>query len=348
MFALRCTRQLLRRIGPPASPEGPSTTRLGDWFANLLSMGPQRFILLVSERTRLPVLVRARDVKRLREHLVEALPPVLRALTIPDGDIQRELAEMRDVVIAPTNNRSVVGTLTDFAFAIKFSARQGTVTDLTAVAIWLSETPILPLDSFPDRLTREAFGDDPPREPARATSTRVYRLSVTLIDSKPPIWRRVEVPASISLATLHDVLQAAMGWTNSHLHDFEKDGVTYGQSDREFGVVRVNEKRTRLSDVLTRAKASLDYQYDFGDSWLHRVVLEEITEGDGRAARVLDGRRACPPEDCGGIWGYASLLESLANPRSREHKELREWAGDYDPDVFDLEAANRRLARLRF
>ncbi len=177
----------------------------------------------------------------------------------------------------------------------------------------------------------------------RNTSGPIFRLKVTLRGSKPPIWRRFLVPAGITLKRLHYSIQAVMGWTDSHLHQFEMNGVLYGISDREFGVTRVSENKTTVDQLLRRPKDRLIYEYDFGDSWVHDVVLEAILPpgGDGRYPIVEAGRRACPPEDIGGIHGYAHFLEGLANPKHPEHQEIMEWiGGSFDPEFFDVHEAN--------
>jgi hypothetical protein len=177
----------------------------------------------------------------------------------------------------------------------------------------------------------------------RKTSGPVYRLKVTLRGSKPPIWRRFLVPAGITLKRLHDSIQAVMGWTDSHLHQFQKDGVLYGTSDREFGMTRVSENRTTVEQLLRSPKDRLTYEYDFGDDWVHDVMLEAVLPpgGDGRFPIVEAGRRACPPEDVGGVYGYAHFLEVLANPKHPEHAELMEWASEsFDPELFDVQEAN--------
>jgi hypothetical protein len=177
----------------------------------------------------------------------------------------------------------------------------------------------------------------------RKTSGPVYRLKVTLRGSKPPIWRRFLVPAGITLKRLHDSIQAVMGWTDSHLHQFQKDGVLYGTSDREFGMTRVSENRTTVEQLLRSPKDRLTYEYDFGDEWVHDVMLEAVLPpgGDGRFPIVEAGRRACPPEDVGGVYGYAHFLEVLANPKHPEHAELMEWASEsFDPELFDVQEAN--------
>lgn len=172
---------------------------------------------------------------------------------------------------------------------------------------------------------------------------RVYTLKVTLRGSRPPIWRRFEVPGEVTLLKLHEILQAVMGWTDSHLHQFRRGDVLYGESDPEWGIRRQSERRVRLSDVLREPKDRLLYEYDFGDGWEHDVILEGITprEAGVRYPHVLAGRRAGPPEDVGGIWGYHDFLEAIRDPKHPEHQDMLEWGGsDYDPDEFDVDEVN--------
>lgn len=188
-------------------------------------------------------------------------------------------------------------------------------------------------------------------------NTVVYQLKVTLRNSRPPIWRRVEVPAAITLYQLHQLLQDVMGWGGGHLHQFGRGQVYYGQPDRELGFHRENERRVRLRDVLVAPKDRMVYEYDFGDGWEHDVVLERVSRAaaDVHYPRVVSGKRHCPPEDVGGIWGYARFCEAMADGRHPEHAEYLEWYGHtFDPEEFDLEAANlflqprapRRAGRL--
>ena len=170
-----------------------------------------------------------------------------------------------------------------------------------------------------------------------------FRLKVTLRGTKPPIWRRFLVPSGITLRRLHDSLQAVMGWTDGHMHQFEGNGVLYGTSDREVGCTRVSENKTTVDQVLRRPKDRLTYEYDFGDSWEHEVVLEAVVPPleDGRYPIIEAGRRACPPEDVGGVRGYAYFLEILRNQEHPEHEEMLEWVGgSFDPESFDVGEAN--------
>jgi hypothetical protein len=187
-----------------------------------------------------------------------------------------------------------------------------------------------------------------PRRPA--APNQIYQLKITLNHSKPPIWRRVEVPDTITLAQLHQIIQAAMGWYDSHLHQFAVGRVYYGVPDPEdFEEVR-DERRVKLNQILTAPKQKLVYEYDFGDSWEHVVLLEKVVppEPSIHYPRVTAGKRACPPEDVGGVWGYESFLEAIRDPKNPEHEEMLEWAGgEFDPELFDLAAVNAALPARR-
>lgn len=176
----------------------------------------------------------------------------------------------------------------------------------------------------------------------------ILRLGVTLRDVRPPVWRRIEVPADLSLARLHGVLQAAMGWTDSHLHHFYQGQVYYGPVDLLDDLAVEDERRATVGDVLRRLRQRITYEYDFGDGWEHDVVLEARVEREPRVRypRVVAGERACPPEDVGGAWGYAEFLEKIADPEHPEHDDLLDWYGDdFDPEAFDLAATDRRVRR---
>ena len=179
-----------------------------------------------------------------------------------------------------------------------------------------------------------------------ARAREVYQLKVTLRGTRPPIWRRVQVYSDATLERLHRILQVVMGWTDSHLHQFCARGIYYGMvgPELDFDFEVVDERKVRLHDVLRRPKDRMQYEYDFGDSWDHDVVLERIT-GPAPQVRyplVLAGRRACPPEDAGGVWGYAGFLRAIKDPKHPEHDDFIEWiGGTYDPEGFDVQEANR-------
>jgi hypothetical protein len=181
----------------------------------------------------------------------------------------------------------------------------------------------------------------------RKTTPSVFQLRVTLKYVEPAIWRRLLVPADITLGKLHFVLNEVMGWTDSHLHSF-------GFADRKFGDPQLDddgeldfedERKVKLAG-LVRTGQSLRYDYDFGDSWVHEVLVEKQLEADERLSYPLciGGARACPPEDCGGVPGYERLVGVLANSDDDEHDELVSWVGGhFDPEGFDVNRTNHAL-----
>jgi len=195
-------------------------------------------------------------------------------------------------------------------------------------------------------------------KPVRARpAAPIYQLEIVLAESKPRIWRRVQVPGSASLGWLHAVIQVAMGWTNSHLHQFLIGGQTCSDPSFELNAFEddpevLDENRVVLMKVAPNEGDVLMYEYDFGDSWHHRVTVEKILPLDAasaKAARCVDGARACPPEDCGGLPGYADLLKILKNTKHKEHKSMKEWLGrPFDPEAFDVEWVNGWLRRLKW
>lgn len=178
----------------------------------------------------------------------------------------------------------------------------------------------------------------------------IYTLKITLRGIRPPIWRRVEVTPDLSLFELHRVIQGAMGWTDSHLHQIIHRGIYYSAPDTEFDMPTVSERRTKVRDLLERAKDRFTYEYDFGDGWEHDVVLEGIEEAQPgvRYARVTGGKRACPPEDVGGPSGYAEFVAAITDPNHEEHQSMLAWAGGkFDPEWFDLLTANDRVPKKK-
>jgi len=180
----------------------------------------------------------------------------------------------------------------------------------------------------------------------------VYQMKVTLKGSKPPIWRRIQVGSWITLENLHCILQEVMGWENAHLHQFEMGKKTYGEPNPEYedlGLEVIDEATVRLGEVVKKSKDRFLYEYDFGDSWYHEVRVEKVLprEQQKKYPVCLAGKRACPPEDCGGLWGYYDLLEAIQNADHPDHEQVLEWVGgEYDPEEFDIDEVNRRLKSL--
>jgi hypothetical protein len=196
---------------------------------------------------------------------------------------------------------------------------------------------------------RKAAGPVPPRrqgQPGAGYQIKVQLRGVT----KPPVWRRLQVPADLSLDQLHEVIQVAMGWGSCHMHVFSDGWNEYGLPDRELG--HLDERKVRLSQTLTSVGDKIRYTYDFGDDWEHDVILEKILPADAGVTGpvCIAGKGACPPEDCGGVWGYEDLKATLADPDAEEHEAMLEWLGldsgdDFDPKEFSAEEINRRIGR---
>jgi hypothetical protein len=185
-------------------------------------------------------------------------------------------------------------------------------------------------------------------KPSARVST-IFRIKVTLRHVAPPVWRRLEIPADTKLPRLHDILQMAMGWYDSHLHAFRLGRTSYGKSDPYFPDDMENERNVKLNQLVGEGE-KLIYEYDFGDGWEHEIKVEKAFAPEPCAyyPRCTDGKRACPPEDCGGPYGYQRLLEILADPKHEEHEQMREWLGArVDAEEFDLDDINTGLRHVR-
>jgi Plasmid pRiA4b ORF-3-like protein len=193
-----------------------------------------------------------------------------------------------------------------------------------------------------------------PKPAAQPAGGSIYQLKITLRYSSPPIWRRVQVPADISLGELHEVIQTVMGWDGDHLHSFAVGGIEYGpsMSDTQMGMMLKtrDETQAKLNKVALRERFQFTYEYDFGDSWVHQILVEKILlAAEGVIYPLcIEGKRAGPPDDVGGIWGYAEFLEAIADPQHPDHEDRLDWIGDkFDPEAFDLAAVNQQLGEYK-
>jgi hypothetical protein len=173
---------------------------------------------------------------------------------------------------------------------------------------------------------------------------RFHVLHVRLVDIEPPIWRHVLAPSHLNLEELHHVLQAAMGWLDSHLRGFRIGDRSYSLPDPDGNADHADERERTLDEL--PGGAVFRYDYDFGDDWEHEILVEEVTEIDADFPLCAAGARACPPEDSGGPGGYDHLLAALRDPTHPEHQEMREWGGSFDPEAFSLQATNAAFVAL--
>ncbi len=183
-----------------------------------------------------------------------------------------------------------------------------------------------------------------------AKPTAIYQLKITLRDSKPPIWRRIQLKSNTTLPQLHQIIQLTMGWWNCHLHQFTANGISYGEADPDYGLDLVNEQRVRIDKLVDTPKNKFIYEYDFGDGWEHQIVLEKILalEPEIKYPICITGKRNCPPEDVGGVWGYGDFLEAIEDKNHPSHAEFLEWVGgSFDPEEFNLAAINQKLKQAQ-
>ncbi len=199
------------------------------------------------------------------------------------------------------------------------------------------------------------FGEDKPktRKTAPKKGELLYQFKITLLDTKPAIWRRIQV-MDCTLADFHDCIQAAFGWWNNHLHQFEIGGNRYGPlaaEDFDFDEGMLDETEVSLATLIPKSgrKARWIYEYDFGDGWRHEVLFEGFPIADPKAKYPLcvEGERACPPEDCGGPWGYVEYLAAIADPDHEQHQDMLQWSGPFDPEDFDAKKATIEMRKAR-
>ena len=172
-----------------------------------------------------------------------------------------------------------------------------------------------------------------------------YQLKINIRNIDPLIWRRFAVNSDIKLPDLHKVIQTVMGWTNSHLHQFVADKEFYLEPDPDSAIKDNNYRKVKLNQILSEENQSITYEYDFGEGWEHKIILEKIIpDYIKKHPYCIEGEKSCPPEDCGGPLGYEDLLKILSNPDDDEYEGVTEWLGDdFDPDYFDIEEINYML-----
>ncbi len=202
-----------------------------------------------------------------------------------------------------------------------------------------------------NKIVQQREGATPARVKVSAEPA-IYQFKITLRHTKPAIWRRIHVSNELTLGQFHAATQAVMGWQNSHLHSFTIQGTSFGAKTDpmgdQLGTEDLDEDEFELRDLRLRARSKFGYMYDFGDSWDHEILLEKVLAYQpGFSPCCIKGERACPPEDCGGVWGYYAKLEALSDRNHPEHDEVAEWMDPkFEAKKFDLTQVNLRLKRL--
>ncbi len=179
----------------------------------------------------------------------------------------------------------------------------------------------------------------------------IIQLKITLQGTKPPIWRRILVDKSTTFSQFHYIILTTMGWDGGHLYEFNINGCRIGVPHKDgegWGRKLLDSSKKSLGAVISDTKGKFEYTYDFGDSWKHSIKVEKFLqkEENVKYPTCIDGELNCPPEDCGGVWGFYDLLETIKNIKHPEYKEMLEWlGGQYDPEYFDKELVNKRLLK---
>jgi Plasmid pRiA4b ORF-3-like protein len=269
-------------------------------------------------------------------------------------DQYRKVGRAPDVMFSDLDAAEARAILAEALSCAPCPAEPDQVEDVAAyLTLLLSRVALLPTIENAGRATTATSAKPKASTTRRSAGAKnIHRVKVTLRGARPPIWRRFEVPSDITLHRLHMVIQLGFGWEDSHLHVFETPAGRYGIPDPDGELDIRNDAYKKLSAVADWPGDRILYEYDFGDRWEHDVVVEAVIPAEPGIAypRCTGGRRAGPPEDSGGVWGYGDILNILANPQHEEHEARLWWLGietaaEYDPDAFDRDAVNAGLAR---
>lgn len=179
---------------------------------------------------------------------------------------------------------------------------------------------------------------------------RVFEIRIELKDTVPIVWRELVVPETLTFYEFHHAIQISFGWENYHLYSFDAKGQSYGNLDLLEDVDTINDKSIFINQLLQKEQDTINYEYDFGDGWVHNIELKKIKPHTSKVNLpiVIDGAKASPPEDCGGVHGFENLKNVMKNPKDLEYKELVRWLGKpFDPNEFNIQHINEDLKKLK-
>ncbi len=359
---LRCTAKARKLLGGRAITLVEAPASDDDWYLNLLWIDGRKWLLVTHAGTRFSVViadVRAADLRPPGPFVVGAIVAALRDEGLPGAALGP--LDPADVHLAATANRSVLGSMTEIAWRVEHLTPRGVTVPEHVLGLQrsLQRTPTSTIGwRHPIAAARDwvAAGPAPlALAPPAGGTTAALQLRVDLNDIRPPIWRRLEVPVGASLADLAEALLWSFGWNNSHLHLFTPPGrgrqPSYAPVEQlefmEDDEAAATTQSVAVGDLLRGKGDELELRYDFGDGWVHRIRVEAVrADGDARI-RCTDGRRAGPPDDCGGPWGYENLVAAIADPAHEHHAELLGWLdGPFDPEQFDVSETDRIVAAI--
>ncbi|MCK8825659.1 plasmid pRiA4b ORF-3 family protein [Fuchsiella alkaliacetigena] len=363
MLTINCTAKLRDELDFEIEPVAEDKDDFYNWHANLFRFNRRKCVILMNVKSRYSIVLyglKKNNFKDFSNLCRQAIRKNFKADKIDERYIEKYMDEIEVVKYTKTYDRSILGSMnstkqdTEFRFKDFLPTRRMNLTRLNKAN---NRTPILSADiAYPIEALENAF-----EERMGKLRQKVYYFKVSLKDIEPQIWRRIGVPATYTFWNLHVAIQDAMGWLDYHLHEFkiknpdtEKEAeISYPDMDgAEHFLISWEE---RIADYFDSQNKKATYIYDFGDYWQHEIELEEISPAqEGEEYPVcLDGARACPREDCGGVGGYERLLEVLADPEHDDYQHMKDWAGsNYDPEYFKVEEVEfddpeRRLSRLK-
>lgn len=339
-----------------------------DWSCHVFTVDRKQYIILCNTASMYSCVMPAKGLTSGRRFMEAALRTIGEFLQ-SDGEhaaYQQFIAASADTAtFAKALNRSVTGSMNELILAAQQEMSWGEETP-DSVGAYLNDSLLSAIATKEDRgygKPKEAFQllasnvtpikqepkSAPPGSPIPA-SQRVYQFKITLLRFDPPIWRRIQIK-NCSLDRLHEHIQDAMGWENMHLHQFTINGNCYGNPEyiREApnGAPSIDSTKTKISDILPEngRRFRFIYEYDFGDDWRHEILFERCirAEKGQKYPLCIAGKMACPPEDIGGVWGYAEFLDATIDPKGTRFEGRTEWLSSVDPEEFDVETATKRM-----
>ncbi|MCX6141331.1 MAG: plasmid pRiA4b ORF-3 family protein, partial [Candidatus Kapabacteria bacterium] len=381
MITIHATKKLLAKLKvEPAKNPPVSTGQLGPWYADVKIINRQHIVIALNERSLICVHVPWTSFKADPARSIgTALRPVLEAIGLPSDVIEAEVYAIDTATFTTTSSRATLGRLNSAVGVSIDMINDGEALDVTSIL--LSQYLYSPSKGqrssgylFPYQVVGEILGQpthppmdsgSPPSIPLmslpmerarvpiekKPVLKKVVVLRIALDGIRPEIWRTIMVPDTITLRRLHDVIQAAMGWDEMHLHLFKIKGTEYGDLEMFEDFHSMKEERfVTLQSIKLATDDSFVYEYDMGDGWRHTITVLGTAEVEpDYTFRVIDGANAVPPEDVGGVHGYAQFVLAMMDPKHEEHEEYMQWYGrPFDHTMFDLRGAIRLLAVLEY
>ena len=357
MVILRATRKILEKLKvAPATVLPPSSGFLPTWYADLLTVNRRQYVQLFNEETCACVVIawtefKADPLTAFRTHV----RGLLENAGLPKPLIDAEMSHMSVLTITKTQSKATIGRMIRFAEVAQFGIEDGRPLEQVSASslgyLYLinrdraGASAIHPIDLLRQRFAVEST--DPLQRVKPMTDTYILRIALDGI--RPEIWRTVMVPTNITLGRLHKVFQSVMGWDDAHLHLFQIKDREYGETSHFTDLPDIRSDRSTTLVAFNFAPGdTFGYLYDMGDSWQHTVTVIGTDRVDpSTAIRLLDGANACPPEDVGGLHGFAWFVLAMMDPAHADHDEVMQWHGRYyDHTMFDLNTTQKLLAAV--